>query len=216
MKHLITDNNGRYRAELLITVFSFLCWGRILTMSGIWWDDWAWVWHYFGSDSTGEFMRPFEWLKHKSVGYMLLLNFKLFDLFHEYTTNIWSLLRFSVFTLNAIIIYRIAGSIFRDKFIMPLAFAIIYLCSPVVNHLALVTHNYHVFLFFYLLSIFLSIKSVTAGKLMSPYYLSALLFSFIAMISLESFIFFDVLRPLLFFILIRRAGVDFISSYWDG
>lgn len=181
-------------------------------MSGIWWDDWAWVWHYIGSDSSGEFMQPFEWLKHKSVGYMLLLNFKLFDVFHEYTTNIWSFFRFSVFTLNAIIIYRIAGNILRDKDILPMALAIIYLCSPVVNHLALVTHNYHVFLFFYLLSILLSIKSVAAGKIMSPYYLMAVLFSFIAMISLESFIFFDVLRLLLFFLLLRRAGEDFMSA----
>ncbi|RJR21775.1 MAG: hypothetical protein C4581_01665 [Nitrospiraceae bacterium] len=212
MNHLTTENNGRFKAELLIALFSLICWGRILTMSGIWWDDWAWVWYYFGSDSTAEFMRPFEWLKHKSVGYMLLLNFKLFHIFREYTTNLWSLLRFTVFTLNAIIIYRIARSILRDKDIIPLALAVIYVSSPVVNHLALVTHNYHVFLFFYLISILLSVKSVAAGKIMSPYYLLAILFSFFSMISLESFVFFDVLRFLLFFVIIRRSGEVFSTA----
>jgi len=214
MKYSATDNIGRYRAELLIALFSLICWGRLLTMSGIWWDDWAWVWYYFGTDSTAEFMRPFEWLKHKSVGYMLLLNFKLFPLFREYTTNVWSLLRFTVFTLNAIILYRIARSVLRDKDIMPLAVAVIYLSSPVVNHLALVTHNYHVFLFFYLMSIHLSVKSVAAGKIMSPYYVLAILFSFFSMISLESFIFFDVLRFLLFFLVLRgfRGSGDTVSG----
>ncbi|MEW6601371.1 MAG: hypothetical protein AB1499_10420 [Nitrospirota bacterium] len=212
MEHLITDNSGRYRGELLIVLFSLMCWGSILTMSGIWWDDWAWVWYYFGSDSMTEFIRPFEWLKHKSVGYMLLLNFKLFHIFREHTTNIWSLLRFFVFTANAIIIYRIARIMLRDKYIMPLAVSITYLSSPVVNHLALVTHDYHVFMFFYLMSILLSLKSVAAGKIMSPYYLLAVIFSFFSMISLESFIIFDALRPLLFFILIRRNGADFMTS----
>lgn len=215
------DSNGRYRAKLLIVLFSFLCWGRILSMSGIWWDDWAWVWHYFGSDNAGEFMRPFEWLKHRSVGYMLLFDFKLFDLFREHTTNIWSLFRFIVFTLNAILIYKIAGRVLRDKVVLPLAVSIIYLSSPVVTHLALVTYDYHVFLFFYLLSVLFSIKSIEGGKLSLPLYVPSVLLSFIAMVSLESFIVFDFLRPLLFLYVLRngknetmRMSVRRSLMYW--
>jgi hypothetical protein len=206
MNPLLKEKNGSYRAELLIMIFSFLCWGRILSMSGIWWDDWAWVWHYFGSDNVNEFMLPFTWLKHRAVGYSFFLHFKLFEIFHEYTSNIWSVFRFIVFTANALLIHAISKNVLLDKVVLPVVISVIYLSSPVVDHLVLSTYLYHLFLSFYLLSIYFSVKSISGSKVSLQWYLPALLLSFISMASLESFIFLDFLRPILFIYLIHKRN----------
>jgi len=198
MKNCLLPIAGRHRMELLVAGFSFLCWGRLLGMEGIWWDDWAWVWHYFGTESFEEFIQPFKWLKHTSVGLSFFLNFKMFDLFHEQATHVWGVFRFIIFTANAILLYSVAKNVLREKVMLPAAISFIYLSLPAVNHLTLSTYTYHFFLFFYLLSLLLAVKAVTENGIRPGLYLLSIVFALYSMVSLESFIFFDVLRPVLF------------------
>jgi len=48
----------RYLPYLIIIMVSLLTRGMMIFMEGIWWDDWAWVWHYLCTSDFNEFMYP--------------------------------------------------------------------------------------------------------------------------------------------------------------
>lgn len=208
----LSENNKNI---LKILFLSFLCWGGLFFLKGIWWDDWAWVWHYFSSNSLSEFMQPFISLRHEIHGYILFLNFELFETFYGNATNLWNLFKFILFVSNSLFIYFIAKSILQTRTPLPEMIATVYLVSPIVNNLALVTLPYHLYLFFFLASIYFSIKSVSGQEIKIGFYLLAILFALASMVSLESFVFFDVARPvLIFYILLNRGKYKPSKALW--
>jgi len=209
------------RDIFIISIVAFISAGSIIGMSGIWWDDWAWVWHYFSSDGLDGFFEPFRWLRHVSVGLLLFLNFQFFDISLERATIFWGILRFAVILANALLIYAIAKRILKNYTPIGLMASLFFLVSPAVNNYCLVTFNYYVLLMLYLSSVLLSVYAIGPSGIRWPYYLSSLLLSAVAMASLESFIVFDLIRPVLFYYVFktsrgigRRAAVLSAIKHW--
>ena len=206
---------------LLMLILAFLCWGKLLFLKGIWWDDWAWVWHYFGSANLSEFMEPFKSLRHEMDGYLFFLNMKLMDIIPEAATNIWNIWKFMIFFANSVILYAIAKNALKRESILPEAIAVIYLVSPIVNNLWTVELGRRIYLGIFFLSILLSVKSVSGKKFKISYYISSVLLAIVSMACLESFVFFDLARPfIIFYALYKKAGENISVSvkktviYW--
>ncbi len=179
---------------LLIITVSLLCWGGLLTLKGIWWDDWAWIWQYYISDDFNEYIIPFQNLNKVIEGTVLYTLIKLIDVFKYSVLQIFNILKFIIFTANSILVYFIARFFFTKKNIFPETLAVVFLISPIVNNLCLVTLLYHLELLSFFLSILFSIKAVGKEKINKKYYLFALLFGAYPLMALGSYVFFDVLR----------------------
>ncbi len=173
-------------------------------MEGYWADDMAWVWHHFYSSSYEELTQPFRWLRHLLSGLMLSAYLSLMDIFGLHVFKIWCIMRLLIFTANGILVYIIARYLFRPESILPLAISFAYIVSPLVNDLSLVTFNYHVFVFFCLLSYWFSIKSVTAESSNGLFLALAMVSIVIPMVSLESTIILDGVRPIIFMVIFMK------------
>lgn len=194
----------KYKDYMIIVLLSLLCWGGLFTLEGIWWDDWAWVWHYFESDSYNTFIVPFQNLKKVIEGAELYALFKMFEIFNYKTLIMWSIAKYITFTINSILIFLICKSIIQKNTLLSLLIACIYLVSPVVNNLCTVTLLYHLEIFFFLLSILFSIKAITENKYRVIYYILSIAFSLYTMLALGSYIFLDVVRPILVFYFFQK------------
>ncbi len=188
---------------LALSAIVLLCWGRILMLKGIWWDDWAWVWHYFVSGNITAFTAPFLSLRHIMDGYILFFNFKLFGIFSMEATQIWNVFKFIIYSANAFLLYVILRQLLSRDSVLPMMISLIYLTSPLVNNLCLVEFVRRIYLFLFLLSLLLSIKSVNE-KFNVYYYFAAVLCGAASMFGLESFVFFDVARPVLLLAILRK------------
>jgi len=211
---------GKNKTAVLIISLAFLSWGSIIALRGIWWDDWAWVWHYFNSHSVKEFMLPFQSLRHEIVGYVLLANFKLFEICHENATWLWNIFKFALFTVNPLLLYFIARDVLHTKTLLPEAIAVAYLVSPLINNLALGMVPYHLFVSLFFISILLTVKSISSTRFKLPYYLLAISFAAVSMAGLESIVFFDILRAAIVFYILNKNEAPFLKAikgtvlYW--
>jgi hypothetical protein len=192
---------------------SFLCWGRLLFLRGIWWDDWAWVWHYFCSADLSEFIVPFNSLRHPIDGIFFFWNFKLFEVMPGFATNVWSIWKFILYVLNPLLLYFIIKDLTDDRSVLPGIIAITYLVSPVVNNLCTVELIRRAHLFFFLFSMLLSMRSVGKNGIKMPYYLSSVFFSAFSIYGIESLFFFELARPAVISCLFyKRQGMRGIEN----
>ncbi len=207
MKSLLTDNNGRYRSELLIIGISLLCWGRLIGMEGMWQDDWAWVWHYFGSSSVSEFINPFKNMGHIIIGYIDFALVMMLDTVTAKASGMWHSTMFLIHTLNALILYYLIRLICNNCNIVPaLCIAALYLVSPAVNNLYLMVQiSYELLVCFYLISILLTVLAFTGSSIRPFFYLLSLFFAALSMAGLESFIALEFSRPLLIGYLLQKG-----------
>lgn len=189
----------RYKIIFFLATLALLCWGRLLVLRGIWWDDWAWFWHYFKTGNLSGFLFSFESLRHELDGYILFLNFKLLDIFQSNATNIWNVFKFIIFFVNSLLLYSILKEILHKKSVLPETIAAFYLVSPLVNNICLVEFSRRLYLCCFLLSIFFTVKSIVKRRFVLWCYLLSLFFAIVSMLGLESFIIFDFARFFLIF-----------------
>jgi len=210
MISIMSDFFKRYKGPILVCGLALLCWGRVFTLKGLWVEDWVWVWHYFSSENLSEFMVPFKSLCHELGGCLFYFNFKLLDLFPGQAMKIWSVFKFLIFIINPLVLCYILKNTLNNKSILPKAIAIIYLVSPVINNLCTMEFVRRLYLCAFLLSILFSVRAASQGKLKMHYYLSAILFSLFSVLGMESYIFFEVCRPIIiFYIFFRRLECGF-------
>ncbi|GEM_PF-3738989 len=189
-------------------VLSFLCWGRLLFLRGIWVDDWAWIWHYFSTGSLSEFIAPLSSLRHPLDGLLFYANFKLLDIIPAQADNIWNIWKFIFFITNPILLYLILRGLMKNRSILPATIAAIYLTSPIVHNLCTVELGRRVYIFAFLVSILLSMLSVRKSGIRITYYISAAILSVISICGIESFFFFELARPALIFYLFNKDRRD--------
>lgn len=199
----------------IILALAFLCRGHLLALEGLWWDDWAWAWHYFCSGSLGEFILPFKSLGHQLIGFILYMNFQWFDISPAHASNIWQIEFFILLTANAYLLWAIGRRLCSPASLIPILIATIYLLSPVINIFCLTTQPYHTMLLFYLISILLTMKSL----MNSPYAWTSetlsYLFYFFSIMGLESFILFEVSRLIIIYVLLARSESVPNNLFWQ-
>ncbi len=190
---------NKYRDAAVIVILSLLCWGRLIGLEGMWQDDWAWTWHYFGSSSLSEFIEPFKNMGHIIVGYIDYALVMMLDVLSGKAPGMWHTAMFLVHTLNALVLYYIIKLICNNNNTLPaLCVAALYLVSPAVNNLYLMVQiSYELLVFFYLLSLLLTVIAVKTVRFRAIYYLLSVCFAAISMSGLESFIALEFSRPLL-------------------
>jgi len=189
----------KHRNVLFIIALAFICWGGLFYLKGIWGDDWAWVWTYFGTSSLHEFLIPWKNLHKQLEGVLLFLFFKQFEMLHFNATFVWNIVKFIIFFSNTFILYRIAKVLDKNNSKFPVIIAGIYIVSPIVNNICLVTLAQHIELFSFLVSVLFSIKSLRRDRFSKWYYISSIVLAAYPMISLNSFVFFEVIRPVIIF-----------------
>jgi hypothetical protein len=175
---------------------------RLFILNGIWWDDWAWVWHYFGTDSYKEFIEPFCNLRKELEGTLLYLFCKLFDIFKYKTIYIWNILKFITFITNSIIIFNILKKIFKEQLkLLALFISIFYLVSPIINNLCFVTLINQLELLSYLISFYLLVCSIIDDKIRIKYYFFSILFTIYPLFALNSFVFMEFIKLFIIFVI---------------
>ncbi len=201
---------SKHSFALMITGLSVLCWGGLLTLRGIWWDDWAWAWHYFGSNNFTEYIEPFQNL-HKVIEGTLLYFFYLFSNIFKYESLLlWNIIKYIIFICNSVFIFYIVKNVIKEKTLLPETIAVVYLISPVVNNACLVVLVHHFEILFFLLSIWFSIKAILKNSINKIYYILAILCASCSMMALGSFIFIDVIRfVIIFYILYSNYNLTF-------
>lgn len=177
-----------------LVLLSFLCWGGFLTLRGIWWDDWAWVWVYFDTKGMSGFMLPFKSLRKEIEGTLIYSIFKLFEPFGGAATQIWNVLKFVIFTCNAVLLYLSVKTIQRSETILPETIAVAYLVSPAVNNFCSANIGYYLEVLFFLLSIFFSVRAAKENNPKGINYKLSFIFAIFPVVALGTYIFFDLLR----------------------
>ncbi|MBF0473918.1 MAG: hypothetical protein HQK93_09350 [Nitrospirae bacterium] len=223
MRYLRDWSLNRYSDSYWIVFFliilSFASWGRLLFLEGIWVDDWAWVWQYFRTDSYSQFIYPYQSLGHTLEGYITYHLFNLFQYFKEDTTWIFNILSFIFFTLNGLLIFLIFKNIMRHKTMLPHTIGALYMVSPLVNILCIVQINRTIFLFAFLMSFLLTVKSINSRRFKVFYYIVSIILSAFAITGLESFIFIEIFRPvMIYYIISKKADFNKIKTvllYWS-
>lgn len=211
--NVISDFFRKYKNLIFISGLAILCWGRVLTLKGLWVEDWVWAWHYFSSANLSEFMVPFRSFCRELSGCLFYLNFKLLDLVPGRAMQIWSVFKFLIFIINPLLLYYILKNVLNNKSILPKAIAIVYLVSPVINNLCTMEFIRRLYLCSFLLSILFSVKAVSQSKLKIHYYLLAILFLLFSVLGMESDIFFEVCRPvIIFYIFFGRLECGFLAK----
>jgi len=209
-KHnLIYKEKSNYKDFLLIFLFSLVCWGRLIFLNGIWWDDWAWIWHYFESPGVSEFILPAKNMGHPLSGYLGFALFKLLDLFPTKAIYLWRLLSFLIHTANAIVLYLIVKKLLNKEgvfSILPLYIAIFYIVAPVVDNLCLQTQMvYELYVLSFLLSLFFTTTYLIKSKNRILFYFLSIIFGAAAMLGLESYLLLEFSRPVLMAYLLWRG-----------
>jgi len=189
----------KHKNVLFIIALAFICWGGLLSLRGIWWDDWAWVWQYFGTPSLHEFLIPFKNLHKQLEGILMYLFFKQFEVLHFNATLAWNIIKFVIFLLSSLVLYRIVKAVDKNNSKLPEIIAGLYIVSPIVNNLCLVILPYHIELFSFLVSVLFTLKSLQKDRFSKWYYISSILLAAYSMISLNSYVFFEVIRATLIF-----------------
>ena len=100
-----------------LLIIGLLCWGSILGLNGIWWDDWSWTRQYLQTKNLDEFIYPFVSLRHVFVGYIDYYLLNLLSYFKEYAPYLWSLIKISLFIFNSYLIYYLLKLIFPRNII---------------------------------------------------------------------------------------------------
>jgi len=205
------DNNAFVYFFLLGLVF--LCWGGLLSLHGIWWDDWAWVWQFYSTENFSQYIKPFISLRKVFEGTVLYLLFSLFSVFKEYTTLVWNILKFIVLFFNAVIIYGIAKRILGNKSLLPVLIASFFVVSPVVNNICLVTFLYQIETLTFLLSLHFCSKALLENENRKINYTLSIILAFFTMFAHGGFILFDGVRALIiFYIFYNKRNLDFIKA----
>jgi hypothetical protein len=208
----MNDFYKRNKVLLFIIGLSFLCWGGLILLKGLWVDDWAWVWMYFESKDYNEFIEPWRSLRKVIEGSIWYVLYHLFEIFKGTTSQILNTLKFVVLTINAFVLYTITKNILRTKTILPETIATVYLVSPAVNNLWPVNINYDIELCFFFLSVLFTIKYLREDNLKRlNYFLSFLLASY-CMMALGSYIPFEILRPTIVLYIILKEQEPKISK----
>ena len=101
-----------------LLIIGLLCWGSILALNGIWWDDWAWTRQYLQTKNLDEFIYPFISLRHVFIGYIDYYLLNLLSYFKEYTPYLWSVIKISLFIFNSY--FYIVSLFIRELFYPPL------------------------------------------------------------------------------------------------
>jgi hypothetical protein len=205
------------KPQLLIIFMAFACWSGLLALRGIWWDDWAWIWHYFGTDNFKDYILPFRNLHKHLEGVENLLFYKMFNLWGYASLNAWNIAKFAVYIVNSVLFYLNFKAFFKltgledEKF--PLFAALSYLVSPVMNNLTFTVLPYHIELMSFMLSIYFSLKTVEDGGFKKGYYFLSLAFSYYSVLCLGSYIFFEIIRPvMLYYVFLSRPGAVPLKS----
>jgi hypothetical protein len=205
----MTNFLKRNRFVFFMAFLALFCWGRLLFLRGVWWDDWTWVWHYFGSRSVSEYLSPTLAFLRPLDGLFSLLHFKFFDIIPMATTNVYNIERFLVFLLNAFLLYRIAKLTLHAESLLPQIIAIVYLVSPLVHNLSFSETIRRIYLCLFLVSVIFTIKSITNNtKIKRGYYLMAIVLSSFAVFGYECFILFDLLRPLIILYILTEKSKE--------
>ena len=191
-----------------LLIIGLLCWGSILGLNGIWWDDWSWTRQYLQTKNLDEFIYPFVSLRHVFVGYIDYYLLNLLSYFKEYAPYLWSLIKISLFIFNSYLIYYLLKLIFPRNIILASLTASLYLVSPHVNNLALVMIPYHIFICVYLLSLILTVKTFSKKNINYKIYFSSIFLFSITILGLESFIFIDILRIFIIFYILSTVGLN--------
>ncbi|MBF0472190.1 MAG: hypothetical protein HQK91_05095 [Nitrospirae bacterium] len=200
-----------YKTVMFLIILSFASWGRLLYLEGLWGEDWMWLWQYFNTDSYSEFIYYYQSLGHTLEGYITYRMFNLLEYFKENGSLIFNIVRFLLFTLNGLLIFFICKNIMHHKTLLPETIGALYIVSPIVNMLWIIQINRTLFLFTFLLSILLSIKALNNGRIKIFYYIVSIILSAFSILGLESFIFSEIFRPILFYYILSRE--DKIISY---
>lgn len=207
--NLILKEKSNYKDFLIILLFSLVCWGRLIFLNGIWWDDWAWIWRYFESSGISEFLLPFKNVGHQLSGYLTFAQFNLLDLIPALAIYIWRLLSFLIHTANAIVLYLIVKKLLNKEevfSILPLYIAIFYTVAPIVDNLCLQTQMvYELYVLSFLLSLFFTVTYLIKIKNRVLFYFLSIIFGATAMIGLESFLLLEFSRPVLMAYLLWRG-----------
>jgi hypothetical protein len=202
---------NKYKGEIIIVITAFLCWGRLIGMEGMWQDDWAWVWLYFGASSASEVLNPFYNMGHNIVGYIDYSLLLLLDLLQSKAPDLWHTTMFLIHTLNALMLYYIVRLICNNDNIFPALFvSVLYLVSPAVNNLYLMVQiSYELLVLLYLLSLLFTILALIRNRDKIFFYSLSLVFAGLSMAGLESFIALEFSRPLLIgYLLWQGRGKD--------
>jgi len=206
--NLTYKEKSNYKDFLIILLFSLVCWGRLIFLNGIWWDDWAWIWHYFESSSISEHLLPAKNMGHQLSGYLGFALLNLLDIIPTRAIYIWRLLTFLIHTANAIVLYLIVKKLLNKEgvlSILPLYIAIFYIVAPVVDNLCLMTQiNYELYVLSFLLSLFFTVSYLIKSKNRVLFYFLSIIFGATAMIGLESFLLLEFSRPALIAYLLWR------------
>lgn len=190
---------NKYKFEIGIAITALFCWGRLIGLEGMWQDDWAWTWHYFGSSSSSEFLEPFRNMGHLIVGYIDYAFLMMLDTVSGKAPAVWHTIMFLVHTLNALVLYHIVRIISNNENLLPaFCMSALYLFSPAINNLYLMVQvSYEILILSYLLSLMFTLLAIKGDRFRPLYYLFSVSLAAVSMSGLESFIAVEFSRPFL-------------------
>jgi hypothetical protein len=189
----------RLHPALFLLVFAFLAYGIFFWQRGFYWDEAPWTWIYFrlGADAltkTFSTSRPFWGMIYQVTLPLVGAN-----------PWAWQLIAIILRWLSAVLVWLIVREWFPQNDRPALWTSILFLVYPGLsqNFIALMYAHFFLILNCFLLSLYLSFKTLQTDRWKIPLLIASLILAFINLITMEYFYFLEFARAALFWFVLR-------------
>ena len=198
------------RIPLYLLLLAFACYGRVLFMKDIFWDDNCWLEAIYASNNLSQFLNAgFVELRRIPLGAFLYYFYDLHKL-TDHAVLLWEIFNLAIQVVTPLLIYRLTTNLSSGNRTIGAAAAAFFIVVPLDHTLPYLSAiNYRLGLLLSVLSLLLSERAVAAEKTRWGLLLTSLMLSLFTQCALtESAVALEPARALVFWHHLRGRGLS--------
>ncbi|MBI3757815.1 MAG: hypothetical protein HY267_07560, partial [Deltaproteobacteria bacterium] len=197
------------RIPFYLLLLALACYGRVLFMQDIFWDDNCWLQAIYASDNLSQFLNAgFVEMRRIPLGTFFYYFFNLHKL-TDHAVLLWQIFNLAIQVVTPLLIYRLTTNLSSGNRALGTAVAVFFIVAPLDHTLPYLSAiNYRFGLLLSVLSMLLSERAVATEKTRWGLLAASLMFSLFTQYTLtESAVALEPARALIFWHYLRRRGL---------
>lgn len=214
---LMTINDAlrhKDRIPLYLSLLALACYGRVLFMRDVFWDDNCWLQAVYASDNLSQFLDTgFVEMRRIPLGALLYYFFSLHKL-TDHAVLLWQILNVTIQVVTPFLIYRLVTNLSSGNRTLGATAAAFFILVPLDHTLPYMSAiNYRLGLLLSVLSLLLSERAVAAEKTRWGLLVTSLMLSlFTQYVLTESAVALEPARAIVFWHHLRGRGLSWRAS----
>lgn len=197
------------RIPFYLLLLALACYGRVLFMQDIFWDDNCWLQAIYASDNLSQFLNAgFVEMRRIPLGTFFYYFFNLHKL-TDHAVLLWQIFNLAIQVVTPLLIYRLTTNLSSGNRALGTVVAVFFIVAPLDHTLPYLSAiNYRFGLLLSVLSMLLSERAVATEKTRWGLLAASLMFSLFTQYTLtESAVALEPARALIFWHYLRRRGL---------